>query len=154
MPSTNALVSEVRLNADLDVALTVIAHGCYRWLADRLHGFTKAKPKDLYCKFVETAGRVDITPDRIHVHFDRRAHNPILCEAGLDLACPPIPWLGDRRRTFTFARLPGAEIVIEFRSAEIGVQSKRRSGSSIFNTALSTATRSASGLASRQPSSS
>ena len=29
----DCLASEVRLNVDLDVALTVIAHGCYRWLA-------------------------------------------------------------------------------------------------------------------------
>jgi hypothetical protein len=28
----DCLASEVRLNVDLDVALTVIAHGCYRWL--------------------------------------------------------------------------------------------------------------------------
>ena len=99
----DCLTSEVRLNVDLDVAMTVIAHGCYRWLADRLHGFGKAKPKDLYRKFVETAGRVDITRERIHVHFDRRAHNPILREASLDRECPPIPWLGGRYLTFTFA---------------------------------------------------
>jgi hypothetical protein len=34
----DCLASEVRLNVDLDVALTVIAHGCYRWLAKRLRG--------------------------------------------------------------------------------------------------------------------
>ena len=37
------LSSEVRLNVDLDVTLTVIANGCYRWLASRLKGFEKAK---------------------------------------------------------------------------------------------------------------
>jgi hypothetical protein len=50
----DGLASEVRLNVDGDVALTVLAHGCYRWLATRLHGFDKAKPKQLYRKFVET----------------------------------------------------------------------------------------------------
>jgi hypothetical protein len=43
----DCLASEVRLNVDLDVALTVIAHGCYRWLAKRLRGFDRAKPKQL-----------------------------------------------------------------------------------------------------------
>ena len=56
----DCLASEVRLNVDLDVALTVIANGCYRWLASKLKGFEKAKPKELYRKFVETSGRVDI----------------------------------------------------------------------------------------------
>ena len=41
----DCLASEVRLNVDLDVALTVLAHGCYRWLAQRLRGFDKLKPK-------------------------------------------------------------------------------------------------------------
>ncbi|HKH47413.1 MAG TPA: hypothetical protein VKM72_22375, partial [Thermoanaerobaculia bacterium] len=43
----DCLASEVRLNVDLDAALTVIANGCYRWLASRLNGFTKADPKQL-----------------------------------------------------------------------------------------------------------
>ena len=84
-------------------ALTVIANGCYRWLASKLKGFDKAKPKELYRKFVETGGRVDIGPDRLHVQFDRRAHNPILREAALDQAYPPIPWLPQRRLVFSYS---------------------------------------------------
>jgi hypothetical protein len=89
----DCLASEVRLNVDVDVALTVLANGCYRWLATRLHGFDKAKPKQLYRKFVETGGLLEVHAERIVVHFDKRAHNPILREALLDNACPPIPWL-------------------------------------------------------------
>jgi hypothetical protein len=89
----DCLASEVRLNVDLDVALTVIANGCYRWLAQRLRGFDKAKPKQLYRRFVETGGVVEICADRLVVHFDKRCHNPILREAGLDRDCPPVPWV-------------------------------------------------------------
>lgn len=98
----DCLASEVRLNVDLDVALTVIANGCYRWLASRLKGFDKTKPKELFRKFVETAGQVTVTPAQIAVHFDRRAHNPILRETALERACPPIPWLGNRPLVFTY----------------------------------------------------
>ena len=98
----DCLASEVRLNVDLDVALTVIANGCYRWLAEKLNGFAKAKPKDLYRKFVETGGRIEIKPSRLLIHFDRRAHNPILREANLDHDCPPIPWLGNRRVVYNY----------------------------------------------------
>ena len=89
----DCLASEVRLNVDVDVALTVLANGCYRWLATQLHGFDTAKPKQLYRKFVETGGRVEVQAHRIVVHFEKRAHNPILREAALDAACPAIPWL-------------------------------------------------------------
>jgi hypothetical protein len=90
----DCLASEVRLNVDLDVTLTVIANGCYRWLAHQLKGFEQAKPKQLYRKFIETGGLVEVLPDRrLLVTFDRRSHNPILREAALDQNGPPIPWL-------------------------------------------------------------
>jgi hypothetical protein len=87
----DCLTSEVRLNVDLDVALTVVAHGCYRWLASKLHSFDKAKPKQLYRRFVETGGEVEVQAERIVVHFDKRSHNPGLREAKLDDHCLPIP---------------------------------------------------------------
>jgi len=99
----DCLSSEVRLNVDLDTVLTVLANGCYRWLASRLHGFDKAKPKQLYRKFVETSGAVEVEEGRrIVVYFDRRSHNPILREAALDEDCPKIPWLANHRLEFVY----------------------------------------------------
>jgi hypothetical protein len=99
----DCLASEVRLNVDLDAALTVLAHGCYRWLATQLHGWEKAQPKQLYRKFVETGGLISIRADAVEVHFERRCHNPILREARLDADAPPIPWLGQRPVRFVFS---------------------------------------------------
>lgn len=89
----DCLASEVRLNVDLDTTLTVLANGCYRWLAKQLRGFETAAPKQLFRKFVETGGLVEIEPERIVVHFDKRCHNPILREAALDRPSQTIPWL-------------------------------------------------------------
>ncbi len=98
----DCLASEVRLNVDLDATLTVIANGCYRWLATHLNGFEKVAPKKLYRRFVETAGTVTIQDDRLTVRFDRRSHNPILREAELDRDSLPISWLGQRKIEFAF----------------------------------------------------
>jgi len=98
----DCLASEVRLNVDLDAALTVIANGCYRWLASRLTGFEKAAPKQLYRWFIETVGTVTIGDDRLMVALDRRCHNPILREAALDRDPLPIPWIGQRKLMFTY----------------------------------------------------
>ncbi len=99
----DCLSSEVRLNVDLDVTLTVIANGCYRWLARQLKGFEYAKPKLLYHKFVETGGRIEVAPNRrLLVTFDRRSHNPILREAALDQDSPRIPWLNKHRVEFGY----------------------------------------------------
>jgi hypothetical protein len=98
----DCLASEVNLNVDLDLALTVIAHGCYRWLAAQLPGYDKSKPKQEYQRFVATGGVVEIQSDRIVVRFAKRAHNPILRAAALDRDCPPIPWLGGLRVKFEY----------------------------------------------------
>jgi hypothetical protein len=99
----DCLASEVRLNVDLDVAMTVLANGCYRWLATRLHGFDKLKPKQVYRKFLETAGTIELASDQILVRFDRRSHNPILREAALDKEATPIPWIGGLPVAFQYA---------------------------------------------------
>lgn len=99
----DCLSSEVRLNVDVDTVLTVLANGCYRWLASRLHGFSLSKPKSLYRKFVETSGAVEVEEGgRIVVYFDRRSHNPILREASLDRDHSRIPWLGNRHLEFVY----------------------------------------------------
>jgi hypothetical protein len=97
------LSSEVRLNVDLDVTLTVIANACYRGLASRLKGFETAKPEQLSRKFIETGGEVEVLPQRrLRVLFDRRSHNPILREAALDKDARTIAWLKRYRIDFAY----------------------------------------------------
>jgi hypothetical protein len=99
----DCLSSEVRLNVDLDTVMTVLANGCYRWLASQLHGFDQSKPKALYRKFIETSGAVEVEAGRrIVVYIDRRSHNPVLREACLDKDKPKIPWLANHRLEFVY----------------------------------------------------
>ena len=98
----DCLARAVRLPVDVDVALTVFANGCSRWLATRLHGFDQAKPQQLYRTFVATGGRLAVHADRMGVRCDQRAHNPLLRKATLDNACPPIPWLGNLPVAFEY----------------------------------------------------
>jgi transposase len=98
----DCLASEVRLNVQTDVVMTVLANGCYRWLAQRLKGCEKMEPKQLYRKFVETGGRITARGDDLVVSLDRRSHNPILAQAALDRDSRPIPWLANKRLRFDF----------------------------------------------------
>ncbi|MHB1425753.1 MAG: hypothetical protein ACYC3I_21505, partial [Gemmataceae bacterium] len=63
----------------------------------------KAAAKQLYRKFVETAGVVEVGREGMVVHFDKRAHNPILREVALDRNRPPVPWLQGCPLRFEFA---------------------------------------------------
>ena len=123
----DCLASEVRLNVDLDVALTVIAHGCYRWLATRLPGYEKVKPKQAYQRLVGTGGVVEIQGDRLLVRFDKprttrfskkpRSIGTVRLSHGWeDCAwCSSIPDASDK-----------SNIVMGFLSAEVGVECAAR----------------------------
>jgi transposase len=92
----DCLCSEVRLNVDFDLTLTVLADLLYRSLGERLKGFARTGPARLFRKFVDTPGVIEITADGVIVRLSKRAHNPLLKEAGMTRPTRPVPWLGDR----------------------------------------------------------
>jgi len=92
----DALSSAVALNVDFDLLLTVIASGIYRRFARALRGYERARARQIFRRFLDTTARVTIseTQDLVTVRLPRRAHNPILLDAGLIGATTAIPWWG------------------------------------------------------------
>lgn len=93
----DCLCSDVRLNVNFDLTLTVLAALLYRGLAGRVKGFAQASPAKLFRKFVDTPGRIEVSEDEVVVRLVKRSHNPLLREAGLTAASPAVAWLGGRR---------------------------------------------------------
>ena len=89
--------SEVRLNVDFDLTLTVAAALLYQRLGERLKGFAHATPQTLFAKFVNTPGRIEIRGRKVVVHYEKRSHIPILKEAKFDQPTASVPWLGGKR---------------------------------------------------------
>jgi hypothetical protein len=92
----DCLSSGVRLNVDFDLTLTVVADLLYRMLGWRLKGFGRASPQKLYRKVIDTTGSIEIEAEQVRVRLVKRAHNPLLKEAGLSGLTPAVPWLGGR----------------------------------------------------------
>jgi transposase len=92
----DCLCSDVRLNVNFDLTLTVLADLLYRRLAGRLKGFVHASPSKLFRKFIDTPGAIEITPRAVIVRLSKRAHNPLLKEGGLTEPTRRVPWLGGR----------------------------------------------------------
>jgi hypothetical protein len=90
----DALSSAVALNVDFDVLLTVVASGIYRRFAKSLRGYERAQARQIFRRFLDSTARVTISPDdkRVTVTFPRRAHNPILLDAGIFGPVTEIPW--------------------------------------------------------------
>ena len=92
----DCLCSDVRLNVDFDLTLTVLADLLYRNLANCLKGFARAGPSRLFRKIVDTPGTIEMTAKGIIVRLNKRAHNPLLKEAGLTRPTRAVPWLSGR----------------------------------------------------------
>ena len=92
----DCLCSDVRLNVDFDLTLTVLADLLYRSLAERVKGFAQAGPSRLFRKIIDPPGIIEIRAEGITVHLSKRAHNPLLKEAGLTQPTRAVPWLGGR----------------------------------------------------------
>lgn len=93
----DALSSAVALNVDFDVLLTVIASGIYRIIARSLRGFEAAQARQVFRRFLDTTARVTVDGPEVVVSLPRRAHNPLLIDAGLIGSSTPIPWWGKKR---------------------------------------------------------
>lgn len=74
--------------------LAVIASGIYRQLAKSLRGYERAQARQIFRRFLDSTARVTSAArdKRITVTFPRRAHNPILLDAGIFGPVTAIPW--------------------------------------------------------------
>jgi transposase len=98
----DCLSSEVRLNVDFDLTLTVAAALLYQCLGGRLKGFANATPQTLFAKFVNTPGRIEIDRGEVVVYYEKRSHIPILKEAKFDQLTAKVPWMGGKRVRLQF----------------------------------------------------
>jgi hypothetical protein len=96
----DALSSAVALNVDFDVLLTVIASGIYRLFAKSLRGYERAQARQLFRLFLDTSARVTISKKDVTVRLPRRAHNPLLLDAGLIDQTTRVPWWDNRTLRF------------------------------------------------------
>jgi hypothetical protein len=93
----NALSSAVAMKVDFDVLLTVLAMGLYRRFAKGLRGYERAMARQLFRKFIDTPGDIEVTEDGVTVWLPKRAHNPILIAAGVLEAKTEVPWWGGKK---------------------------------------------------------
>jgi hypothetical protein len=96
----DALSSAVALNVSFDVLLTTLATGLYRLLAQKLRGFERAQPRQIWRRFLKSPAQVRVTQDEVVVELPRRAHNPILIAPGLLEERTQVPWWEGRTLRF------------------------------------------------------
>jgi hypothetical protein len=94
----DALSSAVALKVNCDLQLTLMASSLYRYLGQKLGGgYEAAKSRHLFRDFIDATARIEIDERAVRVHFQKRAHNPLLVAAGFGKTEVRIPWLRNKR---------------------------------------------------------
>jgi len=99
----DALSSAVALKVNCDLQLTLMGSSLYRLLGEKIGGaYATAESRHIFRDFVEASARVRISADEVAVQFGKRAHNPLLVEAGFAETNVAVPWWGGRRLKLSF----------------------------------------------------
>lgn len=97
----DALSSAVGLKIDFDMALLVIASGLYRLLAQRMRGYDSARARHIFRDLVDLPADVAVSEKEVVVHFQRRAHLPIIVASGMLNRPIQVPWWKGVKLTLT-----------------------------------------------------
>ncbi len=98
----DALSSAVAMKVNCDLQLTLMASSLYRLLGAELgNGYERAKSRHIFRDFIEATAHVQLGRE-IEVHFQKRAHNPLLLAAGFDRKEIRVPWLANKRLCLVF----------------------------------------------------
>jgi len=99
----DALSSAVALKVNCDLQLTLMGSSLYRMLGARIGGlYTTAESRHLFRDFVAASARVSLTDKTVQVQFGKRAHNPLLLNAGFAKTDIAVPWWEGRRLQLSF----------------------------------------------------
>jgi hypothetical protein len=99
----DALSSAVAMKVNCDLQLTIMASSLYRLLGAKVgEGYAEAKADHIFRDLVDATALVTLTDTALEVHFQKRAHNPLLLAAGLAGGATAVPWLGGKKLRLTF----------------------------------------------------
>lgn len=92
----NALGSPLLIRIYFDVLLTSIADICYRMLAENLPRFENHLAKDIFGRFVDYPGRIQVCGNDIIVKARKRAHTPVLRSSDVFNTTYAVPWWNNK----------------------------------------------------------
>jgi hypothetical protein len=99
----DALSSAVPMKVNCDLQLTLMASSLYRLLGAHIgNGYELAKSAHLFRDFINATAQITIDEREVRVHFQKRAHNPLLLATDFASTNVPIPWLQNKTLRLVF----------------------------------------------------
>ena len=99
----DALSSAVAMKVNLDLQLTLMASSLYRLFAQRIgHRYATAKSRHIFRDFIDATAQIVIRKKDVVVRFQKRAHNPLMLDAGFHETDVVVPWWEGKRLRLEF----------------------------------------------------
>lgn len=93
----NKVSSSMVIKVDFDLTMTILAYNLYRLLASDLEGYNHNTAITLYEKFIQNAGKVELTEDEVTVFMKKKRHLPALLSLIKHFSNTKLPWLGNKK---------------------------------------------------------
>ena len=92
------------IKVDFDLTMTILAYNLYRLFAQDLPGFTNATAQNLYNKFINNSGHIELDKKNLVVKLKKKRHLPMVLEA-MEQYVINIPWLRKSKIAFEGASM-------------------------------------------------
>lgn len=98
----NGLQSNVVVQVNFDVAMTLIANTLYKILAKNIRWFENQQPKTISRKFLNIDTSIHVGQDNITVKYKKKSYVPVIKDWVNMLGEIKIPWCGNKKLNFSF----------------------------------------------------
>ena len=101
----NRVSSSIVIKVDFDLTMSILAHNLYRLLARELAGYGQCESETLFNKFIDNMATIRYGEEEVEVVLKKKRELPLLLEMGKSFDTQKIPWMGNRRLTFSGATI-------------------------------------------------
>lgn len=101
----NRVSSSIVIKVDFDLTMSILAHNLYRLLARELAVYGQCESETLFNKFIDNMATIRYGEEEVEVVLKKKRELPMLLEMGKSFDTQKIPWMGNRRITFSGATI-------------------------------------------------
>jgi len=101
----NRVSSSIVIKVDFDLTMSILAHNLIACWPRELTGYEQCESETLFNKFIDNMATIRYNEEEVEVVLKKKRELPLLLEMGKSFGTQKIPWMGNRRLTFSGAAI-------------------------------------------------
>ena len=88
------------IKVDFDLVMSILAHNLYRLLALEFDRYKHLSDEQIYLKFVDNSGEIEIQPEQIRIDLKKKRELPMLLDVFKKSKMVKYKWLNNKNIIF------------------------------------------------------